>query len=229
MAPDAAMLLRALQYGDSAFPSGGFAFSWGLEGLAADGLVENAADVAELAHDQVVHRWNGMDRILLRAAFDAAAAGADPAAFAAIDRRCETATMSEPMRAGSKRAGRGLLGVHARLGHAAAVAYRAATAEDPALGHLPVAQGLVFHASGLSLPVAEGLSGWAVVTALGSAAVRLGLMGHIEAQQMARSLQPILVGLLEADPPAAGLSSFTPLADIAMARNPSRHMRMFAT
>ena len=44
MLPDAAMLLRALQYGDSAFPSGGFAFSWGLEGLAADGLVANAAD-----------------------------------------------------------------------------------------------------------------------------------------------------------------------------------------
>ncbi len=226
METDPALLLSALQYGDSAFPSGGFAFSWGLEGLAADGLAENAADVAELAHDQLVHRWNCMDRVLLLAAYEAAPTGLD--AIATIDRRCEAATWSEPMRAGSKRAGRGLLGVHARLGHAAAASYRAMAAGDPALGHLPVAQGLVFHAAGLSRPVAEGLSGWAVVTALSSAAVRLGLMGHIEAQQMASSLRPTLTRLLLAEP-ASALSSFTPLADIAMARNPSRHMRMFAT
>jgi urease accessory protein len=227
MEGEADILLRALQYGDSAFPSGGFAFSWGLEGLAADGLVENAADVGELAHDQLVHRWNCMDRVLLRAAYDAAVSGTG--ALAAIDRRCEAATWSESMRAGSKRAGRGLLGVHARLGHAAAVTYRAVVSADSALGHLPVVQGLVFQASGLSRPVAEGLSGWAVVTALGSAAVRLGLMGHIEAQQMASSLRPILARLLHAEPSLPALSSFTPLADIAMARNPSRPLRMFAT
>jgi urease accessory protein len=167
--------------------------------------------------------------VLLRAAYDAAATDAGTAVMAAIDRRCEAATWSEPMRAGSKRAGRGLLGVHARLGHAPAVAYRMETGEDPALGHLPVVQGLVFQASGLSRPVAEGLSGWAVVTALGSASVRLGLMGHIEAQQMASSLRPTLARLLHAEPSSPALSSFTPLADIAMARNPSRPMRMFAT
>lgn len=90
-------------------------------------------------------------------------------------------------------------------------------------------QGLVFQASGLSRPAAEGLSGWAVVTSLGSAAVRLGLMGHIEAQQMAGSLRPVLARLLHAEPSSQALSSFTPLADIAMTRNPSRSMRMFAT
>jgi hypothetical protein len=40
-------MLAALQFGDSAFPAGGFAFSWGLEGLLADGLLEDADDVAE--------------------------------------------------------------------------------------------------------------------------------------------------------------------------------------
>ena len=38
-------LLAALQLGDSAFPSGSFAFSWGLEGLVADGLVDGEADL----------------------------------------------------------------------------------------------------------------------------------------------------------------------------------------
>ena len=33
---DPASALALLQYGDSAYPAGGFAFSWGIEGLAAD-------------------------------------------------------------------------------------------------------------------------------------------------------------------------------------------------
>ena len=37
---DAAAALALLQYGDSAYPAGGFAFSWGVEGLAADGYLD---------------------------------------------------------------------------------------------------------------------------------------------------------------------------------------------
>ena len=57
MTPEA--LLAALHLGDSAFPSGAFAFSWGLEGLAADGLVTAEADLALLLEDLFVNRWRG--------------------------------------------------------------------------------------------------------------------------------------------------------------------------
>lgn len=223
MAADAAMVLATLQLGDSAYPSGGFAFSWGLEGLAADGLVETAKDVADLAEEQLAHRWDTMDRVLLRRAFVAGD-------VAEVDRLAETVTWALPMRVGSRRAGRALLGVSARLGLEEARCYRALVEADLVLGHLPVVQALVFRASGLPLELAELLSGWTMITGLASAGVRLGLIGHLEAQGLITASRARLASLLARTPAHdARPSSFTPLAEIALARSGDRHLRLFAT
>jgi urease accessory protein len=226
MTHDIAELLTALQFADSAFPSGGFAFSSGLEGLAADGLIEDPQDVAEIAEEQLTYRWNSMDRILLR---DASVA-TEVVLVTEIDLQAEASTLSRQVRVGSRRAGRALLGTFARLGYSAAQEYRKTIQADMRLGHLAVVQGVVFKAAGLTLPMAEMLSGWSVVTGLASAAIRLGLIGHVEAQEVATSLRPLLTRLLARDPPVgARLASFTPLTDIATSRGASRHIRMFAT
>jgi urease accessory protein len=226
MTPDPATLLLALQFGDSAFPSGGFAFSWGLEGLAADGMIDNGEDVAEIIAQQLTLRWNTMDRILLGRAH----AAQDLHAVIRTDLAAEVATLSASMRDGSRRAGRALLGVCARLGLDGAAEYRHATTDDARLGHLAVMQGLAFRAAGLPVAMAELLSGWAVISGLTSAAVRLGLIGHIRALKMAAPLRATLADLLTTPvAPDAELSSFTPLVDIAVTRNTRRDMRMFAT
>ena len=64
---DPAAALALLQYGDSAYPAGGFAFSWGIEGLAADGLLRCAADLDGVVNDHLAFRWALMDRPLLHA------------------------------------------------------------------------------------------------------------------------------------------------------------------
>jgi urease accessory protein len=221
-----AMALALLQYGDSAFPAGGFAFSWGVEGLAADGLLESADDLEDVVQEQLAHRWNSMDRLLLRRAFGAQALDE----VATIDRLAEAATPSAQMREGSRRAGRALLGVSARLGHVGAIRYREAIARDGRLGHLPVAQGLAYREAGLSIEAAELLAGWTLIAALASAAVRLGIIGHIEAQHvMTRSRRALEALLAQAPAADARPSSFTPLTDIALSRNSVRGVRMFAT
>jgi urease accessory protein len=223
---DAGAALALLQYGDSAFPAGGFAFSWGVEGLAADGLLGAPADFEDALHDQLVHRWNGMDRLLLRRAHRAPTL----AEIAQADRSAEAATPSAPMREGSRRAGRALLGVSARLGHALSLRYREGLDGDAHIGHLPVMQGLVYREADLSLEAAELLSGWTLIAALASAAVRLAIIGHVEAQHIITRERVALRRLLATVPAAdAKLSSFTPLADIALSRNPIRNTRMFAT
>lgn len=223
---DTPAALALLQYGDSAYPAGGFAFSWGVEGLAADGLLSDQSDLNDLVFEHLAFRWNTMDRILLRRAF----AATDLDAIAATDRTAEAATPSAQMRDGSHRAGRALLGVSVRLGGSLAIAYRTMLSADARLGHLPVVQAIVYRDAGIGLDAAQLLSGWTLVTGLVSAAVRLGIIGHIEAQQSLGTARHVLTALLAETPgPNVRPSSFTPLIDIAVSRGPSRHVRMFST
>ena len=100
------------------------------------------------------------------------------------------------MREGSRRAGRALLGVSARLGGALALGYRARLSADPRLGHLPVAQAIAYRDAGLDLGSAEVVSGWTLVNGLVSAAARLGVIGHVEAQQCLIAARRTLAELL---------------------------------
>lgn len=223
---DVASALALMQYGDSAYPAGGFAFSWGVEGLAADGLLDGPEDLDAFVWEHLSLRWASMDRPLLGRGYRAG----DLAAVAAVDRLAEAATPSAEMRDGSRRAGRALLGVAARLGGPLSVAYRAALAADVRLGHLPVVQALAYRDAGLELRAAELVSGWTLINGLVSAAVRLGVVGHVEAQRCLGSARGVLADLLAEAPPADAVpSSFTPLIDIAVSRGRSRAVRLFTT
>lgn len=221
---DASAALALLQYGDSAYPAGGFAFSWGVEGLAADGLLSTRQDLDDIVWEHLTLRWNSMDRPLMGRAFRAE----DVAGIATVDRYAETATPMASMRDGSRRAGRALLGVSVRLGGPLSIAYRGLLAGAPSLGHLVAVQALVYREAALDLAAAELVSGWTLVNGLVSAAVRLGVIGHVEAQRSLAVARAVLAELL-AEPVPAGLapSSFTPLIDIAVSR--TRPLRMFTT
>ena len=223
---DAATALTMMQFGDSAYPAGGFAFSWGVEGLAADGLLHDQQDLEDLVAEHLHFRWNSMDRPLLGRAYRAGT----PEAIAAVDCLAEASTVSAPMRDGSRRAGRALLGVSARRGQKLSVAYRALLGSNSRLGHLPVIQAVVFRDAGLQLPAAELVSGWTLVNGLVSAAVRLGSIGHVAAQEVLQIARTMLAELLTHQLPKDAIpSSFTPLIDIAVARAQSRPVRMFTT
>lgn len=216
--------LAALQHGDSAFPGGGFAFSWGIEGLVADELVGTADDLERVVEDLLLGRWAPFDRVALRSAF---AAGPDLDRVTALDREIEAGTLVAGLREGSRRAGRALLGVHVRLATPGAAAYRAMI-DDGAPGHLAVVQGLVWRGLGLSVESAEALAAWGLVWALVSAAIRLDVIGHVAAQALLTRLRPRIAALLATAPPVAPLHAFTPLADIAVARHARRDVRLFA-
>lgn len=219
-------LVAALWQADSAFPSGGFAFSNGLEGAAALGGGLDRAGLAALMAAALRFRWATADRVALLRSH----AAASLASLAAVDSAVEAATLPEPLRTGSRRNGLALLTAHGRLGTPGAAELRAAVASGAALGHLPVVQGWVWRGCGLDAPAAAAASGYALLAGLASAAVRLGCLGALDAQGALGGALDMLAEILGGDPPPADLplSSLTPWLDVAAARHARAGLRLFS-
>ena len=219
-------LLAMLQYGDSFFPTGSVSFSWGLEGLFASGAVKTAADAEAFVLGQLRSRWAGYDRTALAAAHDA---GGDLDAVAEIDTEVELTTLSAEVRSGSTRMGIALLSVFQRLGEPAAQACRMRIAEGKAHGHLPVMQGMLWRAASVPLTDALALSAHTFSTGLAGAAVRLGLITHIDAQRLMTAARAEVARLSEQPLlPIAAINSFAVEAEIAVMRHLTRDQRLFS-
>lgn len=219
-------LLLALQHADSQFPSGGFAFSQGLE--AASQLVDKlgAFSFAGFLEAQIRHRWAEADRVALVRAHRC---GGDLDAIARLDAEVEASTLAEGLRAGSRRNGMALLTTHARIGTPGADAYRAMIRDGAALGHLPVVQGMLWQSLGLDEKTAIAISGYQTAASLATAAIRLGLIGAIEAQRHVADMLSIIetagaMPIGEDEP----LRSFVPLAEIAVALHGASGQRLFS-
>jgi urease accessory protein len=224
---DPLALLRMAQLADSAFPSGGFAFSGGLETWLAEGAVSDAGGVEGFVREQVLPRWTGIDRWFLREARAAAAAPDAAEALCALDALCEAHALTEPLAEASRRMGRAMLTSAARIGIGPATEHGARVRAGRAPGHLPVAQGIV--AAALDVPAAAAEAGALHGALMGtlSAAVRLGRIGALGAQEILLRLGPIAAAELAAPPPAAP-AAFCPLAEIAAARRGRLVMPLFA-
>ena len=221
---DPTTLLTALQHGDSLFPGGGFAASWGLETLFTDTYVHDAETLQHFVQGQLRHRWARCDRPALVWAHRAAS---ELEKIVAVDAELEALSLARELRVVSQRAGRALLRVHARLKTPRAADYLERVKTGQAWSHLPVVQGLVWRGVGLDTEQASLLSGHLQGMAFVSAAIRLGFVSHIQAQLIVQRIHPTLTVLLAAPPPES-LSSFTPVSDIAMMRHETQATRLFA-
>ena len=224
--PETQSLLGALQFADSFFPSGSIAFSWGLETLRADGEVVSVEQVAQFLEGQLVHRWSTFDVPLLVAAMRA---DNRMDRLADLDDLVEATALATELREGSRRAGASLLKVHAGLGTAGAADYREAVAQRKARGHLPVVQGMLWKATGLSEEACRAVSAHTLCTGIVGAALRLGMIGHLDAQKIMLQVRPVLVQLLRLPAQEAeALYAYTPHAEIAAMRHEIQDSRLFA-
>lgn len=235
--------LLALQQADSFFPSGAVAWSWGLETLVADARLgapavtlvgrrqrgqrhNRSGQVRAFVEGQLRHRWNSFDRAFLDAAWQAAD---DLPALMMLDAQVEALTLAEELRLGSRRVGQSLLGVHVALGTQGAAPYQHQVLAGATPGHLPVVQGLIWQKLGMHRVHCQMAAAHGLCTGLVSAAVRLGVMGHVDAQRVLTDIQPLLLELLTQAPLAADdACGFTPLAEIAVMRHETQDLRLFA-
>ncbi|MCH8466843.1 MAG: urease accessory protein UreF [Roseinatronobacter sp.] len=221
-------LIRLLHVSDSAFPSGAFAFSSGLETLVNEGRITDAASIHDVLTGQILPRWASFDRPFLHAAHMAAG---DIARLKEIDARCHLQNSADRLAEAARRIGRSILSVHARIATPGAAEYRAAI-DTPQMrdmaGHEPVVQGLVGAGLGLSLAQTELSALHSTTLAFISAAVRLGRLGAIEAQGVLSSAATQMAEILDAPAPKRA-GAFSPFAEIAALRRSTAHASLFAT
>ena len=218
-------LLTALQHADSAFPGGSFAFSNGFEGLAAHGVTLDETGLSAALEMVLRHRWAGTDRIAVARAWRA---GDEIGHVAPVDAALEAASLSRPMRAGSRRNGAAFLAAHARIGTPGAAPLRDLVRAGRTPGHLAVAQGFLWRGAGVDEATAVAMSGYATASGLTTVAVRLGQIGAIGAQRvLAAALACVAELSSEPVPRDAAFSGFVPFLEIAATRQERAEMRLF--
>jgi urease accessory protein len=218
-------LMTVLQYGDSFFPSGAVSFSWGLEGLAEQGRLADAADIEAFVLGQLHARWASFDRAVVVAAHRA---GSDLVAVARIDGQVEIQTPAAELRSASCRMGEAMLSVFARLGVADAASYRGMVKRGEACGHLAAMQGFLWAGVGLSQQEALAISAHSFSVGLLGAAVRLGHLTHIDAQRILSLVRAEIAPIAEEPAPSMDeISSFAIESEVAMMSHARRSLRLF--
>jgi urease accessory protein len=170
------------QLADSAFPSGGFAHSGGLEAAVQLGSVSDAQTLERFIQTAIRQLRRGIARFTQ-------ATWNSPDEFLAIDQACDLFLNSHVANRASRAQGQALLATAAKvfadipsdgsLPHWAAVARR-----DRIASHLSPVFGLVARGLGICSEQTDKLFLFIHLRGFCSAAVRLGVVGPMEAQKI---------------------------------------------
>ena len=224
----AARLARMLQFGDSMFPIGGFAFSGGLESAVQKGVVTDAETLHAFARTAVEQAAAG-DGIAVVWAHRAAAAG-DVDELVRIDERVYARKLSSETRTMSVRMGKKFAEMGAEVTGAPLLALwreRIDTGATP--GCYPAALAVNFAVQGLPARDAFVVHQYGVAVMILSAALRLMKISHVDTQRMLYRLNAEADGAYEVAARArlADMAGFAPLTEILAAAHVKAHLRLF--
>jgi urease accessory protein len=209
-------LLSLLHFADSAFPTGGYAHSFGLEHYCQAGIVRDREGLERFLLAQLEGAAGPCDATAAAGALRALARD-DVEAGRRLDETLEAMKVVKAFREGSRQMGRQTLRVAAALvGDARLGAYLDEVNARRAPGHHAVAFGLVAGALGWDAEAAATAFLYSTTALLVGAALRLLPMGQLEGQAVLWRLHPVIqrVAREAAERPAAELWSFTPGLDI---------------
>jgi urease accessory protein len=222
-------LLSLLHFADSAFPTGGYAHSFGLETYCQAGLVRGREDLERYLVAQIEGSAGPCDATAAVGALRAAARE-DLGACREIDATLEVMKPVKEFRDGSRQMGRQVLRVAATLtGEARLVRYAADVDKGLAPGHHAIAHGLAASVLGWEPEAAATAYLYSTAALLVGAALRLLSMGQMDGQRTLWSLHPVIARVAREaaarDP--ADLWSFAPGIEIAGIRHATLEMRLF--
>ncbi len=208
-----------LQLADAAFPSGAFAHSTGIEAAVTIGGRTSPEELLDAALWQAGHALLPFVRI----------AAESPSELAALDGRCDATVPSHVANRASRALGRSLASAAARaFGEDARVRLVTAHAARGPAHQAPVF-GALFGALGVSSGDAEVAFLHGTARQVLSSAVRLGLVGPLEAQAIQAARAPLMDRVLEASRALSvdDVATTAPLLELWGAKHDELDARMF--
>jgi len=220
-------LIQGLRFVDSFFPSGGFAFSSGLEAAVKDGAVRDVKSFTRYVEDLLVHGISRREAAVVAVAHQAESTGTVKTVLT-IDRELDALKIGRESRLASRQMGKQVARVAAEqlpMGRLLRQFHNAID-ERRTPGHFPVSVGLTL--AGCGWPRQETVSAYLYQIAQGfvSAAMKLLPVGQLEGQRLL-SRWASLIADLSLEQPREGLASWSPVQDIYAMRHARLESRLF--
>ena len=221
-------LVQGLRFVDSFFPSGGFAFSSGLEAAVKAGAVRDGKEFAAYVEDLLVHGIARREAIAVAVAHQAAIHGRLSQALA-VDRMLEAMKLGRESRLASRQMGRQIIKAAAEQlhDHRPLVDYRTAVEEGRTPGHVPVAVGLTLASCGWSRQDTVAAFFYQTAQGMVSAAMKLLPVGQQQGQQLLAGWGPLITQLSHRVTPETEFASWSPVHDIYAMRHSRLESRLF--
>ncbi|MEW6543299.1 MAG: urease accessory UreF family protein [Nitrospirota bacterium] len=213
---------------DSFFPSGGYAFSSGLEAAVQGGAVRDARELSRYVEDLLGNGLGRCEAVAVARAWDAQARGAGHEAIGA-DEELDAMKLCRETRKASRQMGRQVIRIAAERMVESAIlrGYREAVAAGRTPGHLAVALGLTLAACGWQREEAVAAYLYQGAVGLVSASLKLLPIGQKEAQRLLDDWLPLIDELSRASGGADTMISWTPVQDIYAMRHSRLASRLF--
>ncbi|MET8571675.1 urease accessory UreF family protein [Streptomyces sp. NPDC004783] len=223
-------LLTGLQLTDSAFPSGYYTLSHGLEGFQQTRAV-TPRSLPALLHDLLRHSAGPSDATALALAHRAVTAD-DWDRVVAVERRLHATKLGREARQACVRTGRQLLDLAGEVYATPRIErYRTLYLDGAVRGCQPVVAGVVHAGNGLTTRQAVTCELFAFAASFVGAALRLRLTDHRRAQVVLHGAAPVIEEAVQAalDRELADLGGCVPLADVMAGRHERAEARLFAS
>lgn len=227
---DIRRLLVSLQLSDSAFPSGFYTLSHGLEGFSQAKLIVRGG-VEELLADILTHSVGPGDATALAAAHRAARVGAWDV-VREVDQRLFASKLNAEMRKASVRSGHQFTEVaRSAYGGAELEEFSRMITERTTPGCQAVATAVAYAGAGVDTEQAIASDLFAFSVSFVGAALRLRLTDHVHAQGVLNAVAPVIERAAAAaiTRDIHDMGGCVPLADIMSARHERAEARLFAS
>jgi len=206
---------------DSAFPTGAFAHSYGLEAAWQHGEIGGPAELRGFLHASLLQAAHGV-MPLVNAAYHA------PQQLEALDRRADLFLLNTVANRASRIQGRTLLATIARVWPSSELTHVSRRAAATS-AHVAPITGVAFRTIGLPLGTIQKVVLFSTARLIGSAAVRLGIVGSYEAQRLQSDCAPWLDDLFRRSAlfEVGDLAQTSPIIDLLQARHDRLYSRLF--